>query len=286
MTKARYWIFCVAFCMGMGACNASESSPKMHGKLLVTPGYGIVEIDLSTGETKALGGADGDFGSISAIDNGRFLVASHLGPNSQIYEFDLNGKSLVPIIKGYNPFFFKRQGKFVFAFGGHYVTTHGNAQKSARHIIDTAPVVEYPIKISSNQILYKRIEGKQEITYIFNIANNSLQPFLLDKRCLVHLWRSVTNELLCSEWPGANSFYLTASDNYSPRKVNFPKFDGARIIPIYYISDLDTVVITVARVRGFSEHLDLWTYSFVNGLATKVGDDLGAGPGSVVWVSK
>ena len=281
----RYrWIFCSVLCFKTFASSAFGNINEMHGKLLVTPGHSIVQINLATGEKTILAEMIRGVESISAIDNKRFLVGSQLGENSEIFEFNIISRLLTPVIKGYDPLFIKKQDKFVFAFGAQFVTTLDHPERNVQKVISTAPIVRYPIKLNDEAVLYKQIDGDRERLYKFNVTANRLEPFAVDASCTAHLWRSATNEMLCSGWPAPKDFYLSTLVGGTKKQVDFSDFKKSNITPVYYIADLDALVLTVPQVRGSSEHLDLWLYSFSSRSARKIGEDLGSKPGSVTWV--
>lgn len=266
----------------------------MQGRLIYVTNQGVHELDLSLrqGRVTLIQTQSTEFGSISRVDETRFLVDTDY--ESKIQILDRTTLGLYGVRTGYRPIYMPTHRKFFFfqsstATGPRlYLADLDHPTESVRQIAkDMGKFTSEPdvTPISDDEVIFSiQGDGGRTPPYHYNLITDKLKQLPFTRRCTPYVWRSVSKQLLCGI-DGTGKFYLSSLDGKQSNEVDLPKG-----IPLLYIPQYDVLIMTITRMKWFGrdagEHFDLWAYSFKDGKRERLVENNAPGRGGIVWIKE
>jgi len=252
---------------------------------LISGAQGIYSLELSNGEFKYIKALPTfSIDDVNKIDEYHLLVSSfNLSPSKQrakIAIYNLQSNDLKYILDGSRAVYTAKHGKIIFYDRKEQLSIADvNDNFESIEIIDTDSTA-YPtpvILISENEFLYERMQNSKYGIWKYNFESKSAKELLGLKDCsLSHaVWRSATNELLCSQRLENGRYtgkYL--STNLTGEKRQYISFGKGKFWPVIYIDSLDVIVLQERSASLFKgEFHPVHIYSFIDGSKTKIAED-------------
>jgi hypothetical protein len=284
-------------CLFAGACSGSDTN-KYSGVLYYGWGQQLNSMDLAT-HKRAVLYVDPDHAimSVTKLDLQRFMFGSNsiafstwpivqtfdrsTGKVSALYSYndgkqsDLEGQSFIQ-----QPIYLAKHSAIVFHGandhkGGIYWASI--ATPSKQHLVeDNVSVIYSLVPISDDEVVFYDGERPK----LFNIKTGVLSDLNITE-CVPYLWRSRTQQLLCSKGDSFN-YFLTNLDGSEREALNI----GENHVPLYYIDQLDAAIFngTELGLKGKPHEVGtLSFYDFDKKSMNKVVGDAMVGVGAVIW---
>lgn len=266
------------------SCSAYGEKMSFDGKLIYG-GQGIYSLDLSGGESaliKALPSLS--VNEVSKVDSRSLLVSSfNLLPSEErstisIYEFQ--SSVLKTLLVGSRGVYIPTYKKIVFYDRKARLSIANiDGDFKSIEVIDT-DANAYPmsvVPISKNEFLYESKRGGAHGIWMYDFESGEATELIGLKTCSLNyaIWRSQTNELLCSEklenGRYTGGYFLTDLNGDNRQYVNFG--DG-KSWPVIYIDSLDALVLQERAASLFTgEFYPVYIYRFSEGLKTEISED-------------
>lgn len=288
-------VVCLLACLLLAGC-AMANEQKPRGTIYVSLGQRLVSVNMATGKSAVLyvnltEGMD----CIVKLDDRRFLFVSlgKTGMTDRARIFNRVTLELSPLLTDQPggiscPAYLPELHVLVYRSGdGHGL---GAIYWSNIHTFDQRHLIQDDvtgmegggssiIAIGADEVLYVTSLDTSGRLHLYNIKTGKRREVYIPD-CVPLLWRSESDQLLCSKGDSFN-YFLTNLDG--SHQQNLP---AGHYVPVSYIPQLDAAIISGARPGfrgGLHEVWTTWFYYFKSRSMIEVSNDFGGGHGSVIW---
>jgi len=261
--------------------SAYAEEMNVEGRL-ISGAQGIYSLELSNGAFKYIKSLPTfSIDGVNKIDEYRLLVSSfNLSPSKQrakIAIYNLQSNELKYVLDGSRAIYIAKYKKIIFYGWKGLSITDVDGDFESIEVIDSAASAMPVVLVSSSEFLYERMQDGKYGIWKYNFESKSAKEKLGLKDCsLSHaVWRSATNELLCSQRLENGRYtgkYL--STNLTGEKRQYISFGKGKFWPVIYIDSLDVIVLQERSASLFKgEFHPVHIYSFIDGSKTKIAED-------------
>ncbi len=261
--------------------SAYAEEMNVEGRL-ISGAQGIYSLELSNGAFKYIKSLPTfSIDGVNKIDEYRLLVSSfNLSPSKQrakIAIYNLQSNELKYVLDGSRAIYIAKYKKIIFYGWKGLSITDVDGDFESIEVIDSAASAMPVVLVSSSEFLYERMQDGKYGIWKYNFESKSAKELLGLKDCsLSHaVWRSATNELLCSQRLENGRYtgkYL--STNLTGEKRQYISFGKGKFWPVIYIDSLDVIVLQERSASLFKgEFHPVHIYSFIDGSKTKIAED-------------
>ena len=261
--------------------SAYAEEMNVEGRL-ISGAQGIYSLELSNGAFKYIKSLPTfSIDGVNKIDEYRLLVSSfNLSPSKQrakIAIYNLQSNELKYVLDGSRAIYIAKYKKIIFYGWKGLSITDVDGDFESIEVIDSAASAMPVVLVSSSEFLYERMQDGKYGIWKYNFESKSAKELLGLKDCsLSHaVWRSATNELLCSQRLENGRYtgkYL--STNLTGEKRQYISFGKGKFWPVIYIDSLDVIVLQERSASLFKgEFHPVHIYSFIDSSKTKITED-------------
>jgi len=261
--------------------SAYAEEMNVEGRL-ISGAQGIYSLELSNGAFKYIKSLPTfSIDGVNKIDEYRLLVSSfNLSPSKQrakIAIYNLQSNELKYVLDGSRAIYIAKYKKIIFYGWKGLSITDVDGDFESIEVIDSTASAMPVVLVSSSEFLYERMQDGKYGIWKYNFESKSAKELLGLKDCsLSHaVWRSATNELLCSQRLENGRYtgkYL--STNLTGEKRQYISFGKGKFWPVIYIDSLDVIVLQERSASLFKgEFHPVHIYSFIDGSKTKIAED-------------
>ena len=261
--------------------SAYAEEMNVEGRL-ISGAQGIYSLELSNGAFKYIKSLPTfSIDGVNKIDEYRLLVSSfNLSPSKQrakIAIYNLQSNELKYVLDGSRAIYIAKYKKIIFYGWKGLSITDVDGDFESIEVIDSTASAMPVVLVSSSEFLYERMQDGKYGIWKYNFESKSAKELLGLKDCsLSHaVWRSATNELLCSQRLENGRYtgkYL--STNLTGEKRQYISFGKGKFWPVIYIDSLDVIVLQERSASLFrGEFHPVHIYSFTDGSKTKIAED-------------
>ena len=261
--------------------SAYAEEMNVEGRL-ISGAQGIYSLELSNGAFKYIKSLPTfSIDGVNKIDEYRLLVSSfNLSPSKQrakIAIYNLQSNELKYVLDGSRAIYIAKYKKIIFYGWKGLSITDVDGDFESIEVIDSTASAMPVVLVSSSEFLYERMQDGKYGIWKYNFESKSAKELLGLKDCsLSHaVWRSATNELLCSQRLENGRYtgkYL--STNLTGEKRQYISFGKGKFWPVIYIDSLDVIVLQERSASLFKgEFHPVHIYSFIDSSKTKITED-------------